>query len=156
MQAIAGQTLRHTPAAEREAFVSRLRALGEAHDLLTSDNWDQAPLRGVVAHALKPFQGRHDGRFIVRGPQVALSARTSLMLTLCLHELATNAAKYGALSNDTGRVHIAWEPMDNGQQPRIRLAWCETGGPAVTAPTRKGFGSRLIEASFTACNVSWS
>jgi PAS domain S-box-containing protein len=149
VQALAGQTLRRTPRAEREAFQARLRALGEAHDLLTSNNWDQAPLRDVVAHALKPFEGRHDARFVVQGPGVSLPARTSLMLTLCLHELATNAIKHGALSNGTGRVHLDWEPTDNGEQRKVRLSWRETGGPQVSTPQRKGFGSRLIETSFS-------
>ena len=103
VQAIAGQTLRHTPAAEREAFFARLHALGEAHELLTSQNWDEAPLRDVVSHALNPFETDQDMRFIVEGPAISVPAQTSLMLTLCLHELATNAVKYGALSNGTGR-----------------------------------------------------
>ena len=148
VQAIAGQTLRHTPPAEREAFQARLQALGEAHDLLTSGNWDEAPLREVVAHALRPFAGGQDRRLIVEGPLISLPARTSLMLTLCLHELATNAVKYGALSNGTGQVHIDWAPVADGDQRKVRLSWRESGGPPVAAPTRKGFGSLLIETSF--------
>jgi two-component sensor histidine kinase len=70
------------------------------------------------------------------------------MLTLCLHELATNAVKYGALSNGTGQVHIDWAPVADGDQRKVRLSWRESGGPPVAAPTRKGFGSLLIETSF--------
>jgi PAS domain S-box-containing protein len=154
VQAIAGQTLRNTPRAEREAFEARLHALGKAHDLLTSDNWDQAPLRELVDHAVKPFGSGEDRRFIIEGPGIALSARTSLMLTLCLHELATNAAKYGALSNGTGQVHIAWQPIDNAGQRRVRLSWWETGGPPVKTPSHKGFGSLLIESSFASEGAS--
>jgi PAS domain S-box-containing protein len=151
VQAIAGQTLRHTPPAERESFQARLHALGEAHDLLTSANWNEAPLREVVAHALKPFEGK-DRRVIVEGPLISLPARTSLLLTLCLHELATNAVKYGALSNGTGHVHIGWQPAGNGEQRKVRLSWRESGGPPVAVPSRKGFGSLLIETSFGGTN----
>jgi two-component sensor histidine kinase len=76
------------------------------------------------------------------------------MLTLCLHELATNAAKYGALSNGTGQVHIAWQPIDNAGQRRVRLSWWETGGPPVKTPSHKGFGSLLIESSFASEGAS--
>ena len=99
VQAIASQTLRRTKADELQSFLGRLRALGEAHEVLSGENWDWASLRDVVGRALKPFQASRDKRFIVRGPVVLLPARTSLTLTMCLHELATNAAKYGALSN---------------------------------------------------------
>jgi two-component sensor histidine kinase len=147
--AIAGQTLRHTPPEERQAFQARLYALGEAHELLTTGNWDQAPLRDVIAHAIKPFKSRQERRFVVRGPGALVPARTALMLTLCVHELATNAVKYGALSNETGQVHVSWGPIkNNAEQRKLRLSWRESGGPHVTAPTRKGFGSLLIEASF--------
>jgi len=148
VQAIAGQTLQHTPPAERDAFRARLRALGEVHGLLTSKNWDEAPLGEVVAHALKPFEHGERRRLIVEGPRISLPAKSSLMLTLCLHELATNAVKYGALSNGTGQVHIGWEPVADGEQRKVRLSWRESGGPPVGAPTRKGFGSLLIETSF--------
>jgi len=145
VQAIAGQTLRNTPPDELQSFLARLHALGEANDLLTLNNWHQAPLGEVVGRALKPFEAsRHDG-IIVHGPSLALSAKSSLMLTMCLHELATNAAKYGALSNGSGQVHVGWELLGDGSDRRVKLTWRETGGPPVTAPQRKGFGSVLIE-----------
>jgi two-component sensor histidine kinase len=106
-------------------------------------------LADVVGRALTPFQASQDDRFVVDGPMVWLQARTSLSLTLCGHELATNAAKYGALSNGTGRVHVSWKVIDNGEQNKVRLSWREVGGPAVTALERKGFGSFLIEQSFS-------
>ena len=84
-------------------------------------------------------------------PIVALPAKNSLMLTMCLHELATNAAKYGALSNGTGRVHVGWDLLANGSERKVKLSWRETGGPPVAAPQRKGFGSVLIEQSFGGC-----
>ena len=148
VQAIAGQTLRRTPPREREAFLGRLHALGEAHDLLTTENWDRAPLHDVVARALKPFDTGQRNRFVAKGPRVWLPAKTSLLLTMCLHELATNAAKYGALSNGTGRVHVTWKLTRKGKQRTAKVSWRESGGPPVKVPERKGFGSRLIKASF--------
>ena len=134
VQAIASQTLRRAPAEERDAFTARLHALSKAHDLLTSDKWDRAPLRAVVEAAIGPFQRE---RFVLEGPEAWLSASTSLHLTLALHELATNAAKYGALSNAAGRVHVRWKTTDTGQ---LRFSWQERGGPTVAQPERKGFG----------------
>jgi PAS domain S-box-containing protein len=148
VQAIAGQTLCHTPAEEQKAFVGRLHALGQAHDLLTSKNWDQAPLGAVVGRALGPFQVQGRKRIGVKGPDVWLPANKSLSLTLALHELATNAAKYGALSNATGRVSVSWDLIDNGEGRKVKLSWRETGGPPVSVPRRKGFGSLLIEQTF--------
>jgi two-component sensor histidine kinase len=148
VQAIAGQTLRHTPPEEQKAFVARLHALGQAHDLLTSENWDRAPLRAVIGRALGPFQAEGRKRVAVKGPDVWLPASKSLSLTLALHELATNAAKYGALSNGAGRVSVSWDVIDKGEGRKVKLAWRETGGPPVSVPERKGFGSLLIEQSF--------
>jgi PAS domain S-box-containing protein len=146
VQAIASQTLRHLHAKDLELFLARLHALGEAHDLLSTDNWDQASLRDVIGRALNPFQTAERERFIVTGPYVSVPARTSLLLTLCLHELATNAAKYGALSNGSGRVHVTWDLAGTG---KVELTWREAGGPLVTMPRHKGFGSLLIEQSFS-------
>ena len=149
VQAIASQTLRGVEAGDLQTFFSRLRALGEAHELLTSEHWNWASLGDVVGRALKPFQASRDDRFVVDGPVVWLRATTSLSLTMCLHELGTNAAKYGALSNGTGQVHVTWKVIANGKENKVRLSWREIGGPAVTAPGRKGFGSLLIEQSFS-------
>lgn len=148
VQAIAGQTLHHTPPEEQKAFVARLHALGQAHDLLTSKNWDQAPLGAVVGRALGPFQVQGRKRIAVKGPDVWVPASKSLSLTLALHELATNAAKYGALSNGTGRVSVSWDLIDKGEGRKVKIAWRETGGPPVGVPEHKGFGSLLIEQSF--------
>jgi PAS domain S-box-containing protein len=142
VQAIATQTLRRVPADERAAFTARLHALSKAHDLLTSDKWDRAPLRDIVGAALEPFPQQ---RFTLEGPDSWLNASMSLQVTLALHELATNAAKYGALSNTTGRVHLTWKMLDNGQ---LKLSWKESGGPTVTPPKRNGFGSILIKHAF--------
>jgi two-component sensor histidine kinase len=145
VQAISSQTLRHLQAKDLEPFLARLHALGEAHDLLSTDSWDQAALGDVIG-ALNPFQTGESDRIVVEGPHVSVPARTSLMLTLCLHELATNAAKYGALSNGARCVHVTWDLADTGT---VKLTWRESGGPPVSVPARKGFGSLLIEQSFS-------
>lgn len=147
VQAIAAQTFRTSPSEELPAFQDRLRALSEAHDLLTLESWHQAPLEDAVERALKPFAQREEGRLTVAGPSLWISANASMSLTLCLHELATNAVKYGALSNADGRVYATWSIEPAGTQPHLHLTWHEMGGPEVIEPERKGFGSRLIEAT---------
>jgi two-component sensor histidine kinase len=147
VQAIAGQTLRDGRPDSLDGFLARLHALGEAHELLTNEDWDRAPLREVVARAIKPFQASQHDRFVIEGPAVWLPAHASLTLTLCLHELATNAVKYGALSNGSGHVRLAWEQVDEFDRPKVRFTWQEIGGPPVAVPERKGFGSRLIASS---------
>jgi PAS domain S-box-containing protein len=146
VQAIAMQTWRSASADERASFAARLRALAEAHDLLTTESWDRASLHDVVTRALEPFSEKHGGRFQVDGPKVQLSAANSLLLTMALHELATNAAKYGALSNGSGRVYVTWAPTDD--KGRLNLAWQERGGPPVSPPEREGFGTTLISRAF--------
>jgi two-component sensor histidine kinase len=147
VQAIAGQTLRHSNSDEVESFLARMRALAEAHELLTTENWNQAPLRDVVKRALKPFASHQESRLLAEGPLVWVPANTSLNLTLCLHELATNAVKYGALSNGTGRVAVSWDVTGEAEQRLLHLNWQETGGPPVRAPGYKGFGSLLLHAT---------
>lgn len=148
VQAIATQTFRggDVDPALQEAFQSRLVALARGHDILTRQSWEHADLREVVASALEPFRARHEDRFSVQGPALALTPSMVLALTLILHELGTNAMKYGALSNGTGRVEVGWS-LDRHRDGALRFFWRETGGPSVAEPTHKGFGSRLIERS---------
>jgi PAS domain S-box-containing protein len=146
VQALATQSLDRTDASRRDLFLARLHALGEAHDLLTMENWDRALLADVVGRALKPFTSNQANRISAQGPSLWIAANDSLLLTMCLHELATNAVKYGALSNGSGRVNVVWNEAP--RVDKVHLAWEEAGGPPVTAPARKGFGSRLIETSF--------
>jgi PAS domain S-box-containing protein len=144
VQAIAMQTLRRTPGEEREAFLGRLHALAKAHDLLSLKSWDRAPLRDVVGAALGAFQEARRERFLIDGPDdIWLDANRSLLLAMALHELATNAVKYGALSNGGGRVCVAWELSEDPR--RLIFRWQERGGPPVEPPKHKGFGSNLIE-----------
>jgi PAS domain S-box-containing protein len=147
VQAIASQTLRGSDPIKLQAFIGRLHALGEAHDLLTTENWHQASLSDVIASTLKPFAEGQQNRVVVEGLSVGIPSNTAMSLTLCLHELATNASKYGALSNDTGRVRISWDVDHQAQAPRLTLKWQESGGPPVVPSGRRGFGSLLIEAT---------
>lgn len=141
VRAMAGQTLRTVSKDELRAFASRLHAFGNAYDLLTSDNWDRATMQDVVTRAIEPFQA---GRFVVQGPGILLNASQALKLTMVLHELSTNAVKYGALSNTAGYVSIEWQ---HSRDVDLQLTWTEIGGPPVSPPKRKGFGSSLIEQS---------
>ncbi|WP_370875578.1 GAF domain-containing protein [Methylobacterium amylolyticum] len=143
VQSIATQTLRGV--AEREpveAFERRVLALSRAHDVLMQKSWTAAKLRAVMEGVLSMQAGLD--RFAFDGPDMDISPQAALSLSLLLHELATNALKYGALSAETGTVWIGWRTED-GKVPNLVLGWNESGGPAVTAPSgRGGFGSKLI------------
>lgn len=144
IQSIANQTLTHaTSLAEaRTAFNARLQSLSAAHDILTRDAWEGATLAEIAEEALRPFRSGAGTRFTIGGPPIRLPPRLALAFVMALHELATNAAKYGALSDDRGRVLLTWEVTGDA---RLRLRWEETGGPPVSTPARRGFGSRMIE-----------
>ncbi|HVI33400.1 CHASE domain-containing protein [Phenylobacterium sp.] len=146
VQSIAAQTLREGKSLEdtRDSFESRLLALSETHNLLTRDHWRGAGLRELVEVELAPYAGARE-RIDVTGEEVWLAPDTALALGMALHELATNALKYGALSGAEGRVRISWRRRAEAGADRLRLVWEEAGGPPVTPPTRRGFGSRLIE-----------
>jgi PAS domain S-box-containing protein len=143
VQSIAAYSLRGRggPAEARAAFEERLFALARAHDVLTREHWEGAELGEIVAQAVEPFGA--GGRFRIEGPPVRLSPRAALAFAMALQELATNAAKYGALSVPAGRIEIAW----NRDGSDLRFRWTETNGPAVAAPQRRGFGLALIERS---------
>ena len=144
VQSMAAQSLRddRVPREVRASFEGRLIALAAAHDLLTRANWEAADLGAAVRAALEPFDQEH--RFEVAGPDLRVRPQAAVNLTLALHELATNASKYGALSNKTGTVTVTWD-VSEAEPPMFRLLWRESGGPEVTAPSRSGFGSRLIQ-----------
>jgi two-component sensor histidine kinase len=139
IQAIARKTFREADFARVEDFTARLRALAAAQTLLIDSETKAATLAKVVHHALAPHAAR-DNRFAVSGPEVVLSGRQAHALTVALHELATNAAKYGALAIEPGKVEITWGRTDGD----LIFVWRECGGPAVTRPTRSGFGTSLV------------
>ena len=133
--------------ASLEEFTSRIQAMGGAHDLLMRANWSSALLRTVVAKALEPQLGDL-GRIELEGPDVMLGPKQALAMTMVLHELCTNAMKYGALSTPGGRVGIGWGEVSVSAGPAMRLIWTERGGPPVTPPANTGFGSTLIKRGF--------
>lgn len=145
---IVGQSLRQGSAdPELAAVISkRLQALAGAHDVLTDRGWEEARLFDIVASATAPFDGGATTRIHFGGDEVIVSSRAATAIALAMHELSTNAVKYGALSNDTGVVTVNWH-VANGQ---LELIWREAGGPSVKKPTRSGFGSRMIERAVAA------
>jgi two-component sensor histidine kinase len=147
LQAIAVQTFRSASKAERGTFEGRLGALAEAHNLLSREKWQGSELQDVVGRVLQPYLLNNPGRIRMFGPKVPLSPRLAVVLSMIVHEIATNAAKYGSLSNEGGTVALDWEVTTEGGKRKLRLIWAEAGGPPVTAPVRRGFGSRLIERS---------
>jgi two-component sensor histidine kinase len=147
MQAIAVQTFRSASPDERGKFEGRLGALAEAHNLLSQEKWQGSELEEVISRVLQPYQLNSAERVRMRGPKVPLSPRLAVVLAMIVHEIATNAAKYGALSNETGTVTLDWEVFTERAGSKLRLIWTEAGGPPVIAPVRRGFGSRLIERS---------
>jgi two-component sensor histidine kinase len=147
VSAIATQTLQSAASKEeaKATLVKRLSALGNAHSVLTGASWVGAPIRAVIEGALSPFESVSGGRISIEGPPLELSATQSLSLSLAIHELATNAVKYGALCRDTGHVTLSWQAGEPGSDDEFRLVWTEHGGPSIEKPKRRGFGSLLIE-----------
>lgn len=145
VQAIASQTFLNAPASERQAFEARVRALSEAHDLLTEKNWGIVSVSEMIERALHLFVKLHPGRITLKGPDMDFPASKALLVAMVLHELATNAVKYGALSNDDGMVTVTWAEEAEAGASRLALSWAEAGGPTVSEPTRRGFGSRMVE-----------
>jgi two-component sensor histidine kinase len=144
VQSIAHQTLRGSRSREeaKEVFTSRLVSLAAAHDVLTRSNWDSALMGDIVQSALRPFVAGPPSRISCRGPCVRLSPKVALAIALALHELATNAAKYGALSNDAGSVSLDWRVREADRS--LELAWVEQDGPPVAPSRQDGFGARLL------------
>jgi len=152
VQSLASQSARgaDSTAMFRERFEGRLIALSKAHDQLTLRHWAHAGLRDIIAGSLAPYRTGGE-RAVLRGEDVVLRPRAALTLAMAFHELATNAAKYGALSVPSGRLELQWEmlPAQPDRSAMLRIAWMEHGGPPVVPPQRRGFGSRLIEDGIT-------
>jgi len=150
VQSLADQTFRGATDAEaaRRHFADRLQALAEAHDLLVAAGWGEVTLHGLAERAVAPFRPAGAERLVLEGPPVSIHPEAAVPLTLCLHELATNATKHGALSAAGGEVRLSWrvevEPEDGRR--RLALEWRERGGPRpAAAANRKGFGVRLLQ-----------
>jgi len=125
----------------RSAIDGRFAALARAHDLLTRTSWENATIDSTVRSAIEPFD-QGDGRFVITGEDIRITSSSVIAFAMTLNELCTNTTKFGALSLPGGQVHLSWR-IDGG---RVHLEWIESGGPAVTEPTRKGFGTRMITA----------
>jgi two-component sensor histidine kinase len=145
VQSLAFQTLRGSAVPEEvaETFSGRLQALASAHDLLTEEKWEGANIRGIALGALEPLAPDVSRRIAIEGEDLQLNPQVAVSLSMALHELATNAAKYGALSNHQGRVELSWRVVAHSD-PRLHIDWRERGGPTVTAPDHNGFGTRMI------------
>lgn len=146
VQAVVGATARATSNIDEfyEAFVGRIISLANTHSLLTEAVWQTASLREILDKELTPYKDDAGERVVLDGPAVELPSEAAVPIGMAIHELTTNAAKYGALSVNTGRVTVSWMSETQADGMRLRLRWTETGGPTVVPPTRQGFGSRLL------------
>jgi PAS domain S-box-containing protein len=147
LQAVVAQTLRRASSLEDAGATleARIQAMASANDLLINEQFDSASMRSLLDRTLAPFGIEDERRFKLDGPDIKLSPRLVVGLALALHELATNATKYGALSNEAGVVRIEWKVEDGWHPHRLHLTWIEAGGPAVETPSRAGFGTQLIQ-----------
>ena len=148
VQSMAAQTLRNAgvDAGVQRVLEARLITLSNVHNVLTDSNWDSADLNEVVQAALRPHRPPGRERFAIAGPSLRLRPKSAVAVSMALHELCTNAIKYGALSVDAGQVSVSWSV----EGERFNLSWRERGGPAVAPPRRSGFGTRLIERGLSA------
>lgn len=144
VMAIASQSLRTATSTEhaRQAIDGRLSALGRAHDLMMQVSWANASLINVIRAATEPYDARGSGRFLIEGPDIAITSSAVIALAMTLNELCTNTTKFGALSVPAGHIEITWKIDEDAQ--RLILTWSEKDGPAVQIPSRRGFGSRMI------------
>ncbi|MEH6952601.1 sensor histidine kinase [Nitrobacter sp. NHB1] len=145
VSAIATQSLRHVKGAEhaQHAIAGRLQALGRAHDLLLQARWNSADLGHIIRSATEAFDNPDVPKFSIAGPDIQMASGAVIAIAMTLNELCTNTTKFGALSEPTGHVDVAWT-LDPKTQ-RVHLAWTEMNGPVVHAPENHSFGTRLIE-----------
>jgi len=152
VQAVAAQTFRGEDDAviEQEKFTARVKALAHATDLMTGRKWVEASLRTIIHSVVGVHCNETPERCDFTGPDIKLEPKTGISLSMAFHELTTNAMKYGAWSNAEGKVSIKWSVEGSGSDARLRLEWRESGGPPVSPPSRRGFGSRLVERGLAA------
>jgi two-component system, chemotaxis family, CheB/CheR fusion protein len=150
VQAIVGSTARTSASIDEfyKAFVGRIVSMAHTHSLLTEDEWQTASLRDLLADELRPYD-ESGGRIRLEGPPVELPSELAVPIGMAIHELTTNAAKYGALSQRGGRIEVTWAVDSANGKRRLRLHWTERGGPPVEPPKRQGFGSRLLQRVLT-------
>jgi len=159
VQGLLGATARSTQSVEEfyHSFSSRIVSLANTHTLLTEDYWQTASLHEILKAELSPYDNQSTRRLVLEGPMVELSADLAVPTGMAIHELTTNAAKYGALSVPHGKVEVMWDVTNASEHPNLRLEWTERGGPRVEKPQRKGFGSTLLQRVLaTQCNADIS
>jgi PAS domain S-box-containing protein len=147
IQAMARQTARHARSTDRfvEQFGARLQALARSHDLLVQEGWHGASLMELIRSQLALYLDRNGAQITVEGPPVSLRPEAAQSLGLALHELATNAAQFGALSSPSGRLSITWTLQDERVPAVVEILWQESGGPEVSTPEQRGFGTLVVE-----------
>jgi two-component system, chemotaxis family, CheB/CheR fusion protein len=149
IEALASQTTAKSVKEFRDKFTGRIQALSQAHSLLFESDWSSVDLKVLLQQALSAYHVDHAGRVLIDGAPIALTPKQALGLRLMMHELATNAVKYGALSTKRGTIQLSWQIDETGdRQHQVRFRWEERGGPTVKTPKQTGFGARLIK---TAC-----
>jgi PAS domain S-box-containing protein len=158
VQSVANQTMRDNPTRDafRLAFQGRLQSLAAASEILTQSNWNGAELTDFIERQLKPLVPRRESQLQLDGSALILPSSLTVPIGLCLHELGTNALKYGAWTADGGRVHIRWHvvPCAQGAGERLHMEWTERGGPKVVPPGRTGFGTILVERGIPGAKVT--
>ena len=147
VQGLLGATARSTKDVDTfyQSFSDRIVSLGKTHNLLTEDYWQTAPLRELLQNELGHYNDGTANRITLEGPAVELAADLAVPTGMAIHELTTNATKYGALSLPSGRVTVSWSVDQRDAERVLELRWTESGGPLVKAPERKGFGSTLLQ-----------
>jgi PAS domain S-box-containing protein len=156
VQGLASQSFRKLDGAPDaiEAFNARLTALAAAHSLLTARSWEDAAVEDTICEAISATLGDCHTRVQLNGPALSLPPQTTVSLAMLIHELSTNALKYGSLSVPDGHVTVDWTVSDEGNAPMLTIEWQEIGGPVVEEPTRRGFGTRLIQRGLSAEGAS--
>jgi PAS domain S-box-containing protein len=151
IQSIASVTSRSatSAAAFSKSFIARIIGIARTHDLLTESHWEGASLRAILWNELSPYQSEGSQRIVLVGADVRLAPKTAVALGMVMHEMTTNAAKYGALATPDGGIEVRWETQREPAGPLLRLVWTERGGPPAAPPSHQGFGSRLIAQSLT-------
>jgi PAS domain S-box-containing protein len=151
VQAIVGSTARTASSIDEfyQGFVGRIVSLARTHNLLTEDLWQKAALEDLVQTELGPYEDEARNRVVIEGPHVELPSEAAVPIGMAIHELTTNAAKHGALSTFGGQVEVRWHVKPGEERPILHFSWIEKGGPRVSAPTRQGFGSRLLQRVLT-------
>ena len=147
VQALLGASARSATSVDAfyASFSARVISLAKTHNLLTEDYWQQAPLRDMLMNELGPYNDSEGSRIVLEGPRVDLVGDLAVPTGMAIHELTTNAAKHGALSTPEGRIRISWRVEQEADRQVLCLDWIERGGPLTEKPTRRGFGSTLLQ-----------